>query len=303
MPSSASSRVMAPQGGEERGLPTAVIDGISTAYDVVGTGPPLLMCSPGGFDAAMSKWRTLEKYRDTRILDHLPDRYSCIIYDRRESGASGGRVEPVTWGHYVAEAKGLLDHLGIDRAHLMGGCMGCSPVLAFAVAHPETVLGMILFWPVGGARYRIRGHERFAEHLAFVTEQGLRGVVELARSHDDGFGKDPRIGPWGQVIRTDPAFADAFLDLEPIGYREVVTDMVRGLLDRDTSPGAEPEDLFGVEVPALIVPGHDASHATSAARYLEECLPRSEYWDVPVEEQTEDSVPARVLAFLEGTDG
>jgi len=47
------------------------------------------------------------------------------------------------------------------------------------------------------------------------------------------------------------------------------------------------------------VPGRDASHATSAARYLEECLPRSEYWDVLPEAQTEQTAPARVLEFLE----
>lgn len=276
-----------------------MIDGIPTAYEVVGSGPPLLMCSPGGFDAAMSKWRTLDVYRETRILDHLAERYSCIVYDRREAGASGGRVERVTWGHYVAQAKGLLDHLGVERVHLMGGCMGCSPVLAFAVDHPAAVVGMVLFWPVGGARYRIRGHERFAEHVAFVTERGLSAVVDLAASTDAGFGQDPRIGPWGQVIRNDPSFAEAYVSLDPEAYRTLVSDMIRGLLDRDTSPGAEPEDLFAVEVPALIVPGHDASHATSAARYLEECLPRAEYWDVTVEEQTEDSVPPTVLGFLD----
>ncbi len=58
-------------------------------------------------------------------------------------------------------------------------------------------------------------------------------------------------------------------------------------------------DDRGLDIPALIVPGHDASHATSAARYLEECLPRAEYWDVPVDGQTEDTVPARLLAFLD----
>ena len=58
--------------------------------------------------------------------------------------------------------------------------------------------------------------------------------------------------------------------------------MARTLFDRDTAPGAEPEDLLRLDIPALVVPGHDAAHATSAARYLEECLPRSDYWDVPV---------------------
>jgi pimeloyl-ACP methyl ester carboxylesterase len=75
--------------------------------------------------------------------------------------------------------------------------------------------------------------------------------------------------------------------------------MARTLFDRDTAPGAEPEDLLRLDIPALIIPGRDAFHATSAARYLEECLPHAEYWDVPVAGQTEESVPARILEFLE----
>jgi hypothetical protein len=35
------------------------------------------------------------------------------------------------------------------------------------------------------------------------------------------------------------------------------------------------------------------------ARYLEECLPRADYWDVPVAGQTEDAAPARILEFLQ----
>jgi hypothetical protein len=76
--------------------------------------------------------------------------------------------------------------------------------------------------------------------------------------------------------------------------------MARSLFDRDTSPGAEPEQLLKLEIPALIVPGKDESHATSAARYLEECLPNSEYWDVLPEQQTEASASARLLQFLGG---
>jgi pimeloyl-ACP methyl ester carboxylesterase len=74
--------------------------------------------------------------------------------------------------------------------------------------------------------------------------------------------------------------------------------MARLLFDRDTVPGPEPEDLLLLDVPALIVPGQDDSHAPSAARYLQECLPHAQYWDVPVAEQTEESAPSRVLEFL-----
>jgi len=72
------------------------------------------------------------------------------------------------------------------------------------------------------------------------------------------------------------------------------------LFDRDTAPGAAPEQLMRAAIPAFIVPGHDAAHATSAARYLEECLPQSNYWDVAVDARTEAAVNSRVLEFLRG---
>src|SRR5919109_5185828 len=105
-------------------MSTAVCDGIKTRYEVLGSGPPLLMYSPGGFDATVEKWSTQGIYAKIKLLEHLPEKYTCIVFDRRESGQSGGRVERVTLFHYVAQGKGLLEHLGIERAHLMGACMG-----------------------------------------------------------------------------------------------------------------------------------------------------------------------------------
>src|SRR6202040_400211 len=209
------------------------------------------------------------------------------------------RVERVTWAHYVAQGKGLLDHLGIARAHIVGGCMGCCPVAAFGVAHPDATLSMVLFWPVGGAKYRISGHQRFAEHLAFVQQNGLEAVTALVAKDGKPFNADARGGPWASVIRHDRAFAAAFAQQNVDAYKLIVSGTARTLFDRDTAPGAEPEDLLRLDVPTLIVPGRDASHATSAARHLEECLPRAEYWDVPVAEQTETTTPKRVLEFLE----
>jgi pimeloyl-ACP methyl ester carboxylesterase len=281
-------------------MPIVLIDGIRTRYEVLGSGAPLLMFSPGGFDATLDKWSTLGIYAKTGMLDHLSKRYSCIVFDRRETGHSGGRVERIGWQDYVAQGKGLLDHLGIARAHVVGGCMGCAPVVGFGVAHPEAALSLVLYWPVGGARYRINGQQRFALHLAHVQQHGLADVVTLAKSSGKSFGEDPRCGPWAAVIRSDADFAETYAKQDVEHYKLTVVGMVRALLDRDTAPGAEPEDMLRLDVPALVVPGRDASHATSAARYLEECLPRSQYWDMPVAEQTEVTVPARLLEFLDG---
>jgi pimeloyl-ACP methyl ester carboxylesterase len=279
-------------------MPTTVVDGLATRYEVVGSGAPLLMFSPGGFDATLEKWSTLGVYARTKMIDHLSAKYQCIIFDRRETGQSGGRVERVAWIDYARQGKGLLDHLTITRAHLLGGCMGCSPVLAFAVAFPERVTSMILYWPVGGPKYRMSSHQRIAEHLAFVQQHGLEAVVSLVQNEGKPFGADPRGGPWASVIKHDAAFAENYRSLNADEYQGVVVGLRRTLFDRDTAPGAEPEDLMRTAIPALIVPGHDASHATSAARYLEECLPRAQYWDVAVADQTEATVPERLLSFL-----
>lgn len=283
-------------------MATATIDGIETRYEVYGSGPPLVMLSPGGFDATVEKWRTQSIYASIRFLDHLPQRYTCVCFDRRETGASGGRVERITWRHFADQARGLMDHLGIDRAHLMGGCMGVSAAIAFAAAYPGRARGLVLFWPVGGARYRIAGHQRFAEHLAFVQANGLEAVAALARETGKSFGVDPRGGPWAAVLRRDEAFAEAYAKIPLEHYRVTLAGMARGLLDRDTAPGAEPEDMLLLSNPALVIPGSDASHATSAARYLQECLPGSDYWDGPTSGQTEEAANGRVLDFLARAD-
>lgn len=282
----------------DNGVAEAVLDGIRTNYEIVGDGPPLLMYAPGGFDGTIEKWRTAGVYARTKMVGHLARHFKCILFDRRECGKSGGRVEAIAWRHYVLQGKSLLDSLGIQRAHLMGGCMGCSPVLAFAVLHPESVASMVLYWPVGGAKYRMRGRARFAEHLEFVSQAGLQGVVSHVLKEQKSFNADARGGPWASVLARDAAFAAAYVKIDRESYRKNVEAMGAALFDRDTSPGAEPEDLMKLAIPALVVPGRDESHATSAARYLEECLPNAEYWDALPGAQVEASAPPRVIDFL-----
>lgn len=279
-------------------MPTATVDGIPTWYEVSGDGPPLLMFSPGGFDSTLENWTRHGLYPRIELMARLRERFTCIAFDRRESGRSGGRLERIRWDHWVAQGAGLLDHLGVERAHLIGACVGCSTAAAFAVAHPARTDRVVLYSPAGGPRYRMTQLARFTAHAAYVAAEGLGAVVELARSGTAQFAADPRVGPWVTVLRTDDAFAKEYAAADPAAYGRMVTAMGRLLFDRDTVCGVEPEDLMALDTPALIVPGQDASHAPSAARYLQECLSRSEYWDVPVAEQTAANAPARVIRFL-----
>jgi pimeloyl-ACP methyl ester carboxylesterase len=279
-------------------MPVATVDGIPTRYEVCGDGPPLLMFSPGGFDSTLDNWTRHGIYPRIELMARLRERFTCVAFDRRESGRSGGRLERIRWAHWVAQGAGLLDHLGIERAHLIGACVGCSTAAAFAVAHPARTGRVVLYSPAGGPRYRMTQLSRFTAHAAYARSAGTAAVVELARSTPDSFAADPRVGPWVTVLRTDDTFAREYAATDPGASATMVTAMGRLLFDRDTVCGVEPEDLMALSTPALIVPGQDASHAPSAARYLQECLTRSEYWDVPVAAQTADNAPARVIEFL-----
>jgi pimeloyl-ACP methyl ester carboxylesterase len=277
-------------------MPTALIDGIEVNYVTHGSGPALLMLAPGGFDATMEKWTTAGVWKGMRPLDTLSSQFTLVAYDRRESGTSGGRVERLTWALFADQAKALLDHLGIREAYVLGGCMGCSVALAFAARYPEATRALILHWPVGGYRWRLNGGDRFARHARFARDNGPAGVVK--RAHEGrSFWQDPEAGPWASVIVHDERFAGAFVQQDAERYVGLVAASGRTLFDRDMPPGAEPEEILAMKVPALILPGDDPAHAASGAFYLRELLPHPEFWPVMPPEQTPDRVRDRILEF------
>jgi len=277
-------------------MPVATVDGLEVYYETRGSGAPLLMLAPGGFDATIEKWLTTTAWKGMNALDKLASEFQLIVYDRRESRRSGGRVEKLTWSLYAEQAKGLLDHLKIASAFVLGGCMGCSVALAFAVSFPKATRALLLHWPVGGYRWKANSGAKFARHAAFAREKGLAGVVERARAKKS-FWQYAKSGPWAPCIAHDDQFAEAFMSQDQERYLGIVEASGRALFDRDSAPGAEPEEIMGVKAPALIVPGDDPSHATSAAHYLRECLPNAAFWNVMPPEQTTERVCDRILDF------
>ena len=142
--------------------------------------------------------------------------------------------------------------------------------------------------------FAARGYLAAAPDLFWRTVPG-----PLAR--DDGRLRT-RSQPRLEVIRKgETDMVDTLSELKKypqFNGKAIVMGFVRTMFDRDTAPGPEPEDLLVCDVPAYIVPGNDASHSTAAARYLHECLPKSEYWDVQPDAQTEAATNERMIAFL-----
>lgn len=277
-------------------MPVAIVDDLEVYYEILGSGPPLLMMAPGAFDATIEQWRNTRAWLGLDALEVLSKQCKVIVYDRREAGRSAGRVERLSWELFAQQGKGLLEALDIDAAFVMGGCMGCSVALAFAVDYPEATRALVLHWPVGGYRWRASSLKKFQQHERFVRAYGFEGVLELAKQGST-FWKDSRVGPWGSAVKRDHNFAAAYTAQEMERYLGIVSVSGPVLFDRDTAPGAAPEELLAIKSPALVIPGDDPSHATSAAHYLRECLPYPEFWNVAPFEQNVESTCDKVLDF------
>jgi pimeloyl-ACP methyl ester carboxylesterase len=190
-----------------------------------------------------------------------------------------------------------MDHLGLTSAFIMGSCLGASPVIAFAARYPEACRGLLIAQPSGGVKRRLTADRHFNLHEQFVRENGLEAVVERARVKGS-FPQDPEAGLWAAVISHEARCAEQFVRQDGDRYLAVVSVSCYSLFDRDTIPGAEPEELLALKLPALILPSPPDFHATSCGRYLEECIPGAHYWDVHLESQPPELIRDRILDFL-----
>jgi len=75
-----------------------------------------------------------------------PDAYRIIVYDQRGAGRSTplGELRDNTTPHLIADLEALRRHLSIDRWLVFGGSWGSTLAIAYAEAHPERCLGLVL---------------------------------------------------------------------------------------------------------------------------------------------------------------
>jgi pimeloyl-ACP methyl ester carboxylesterase len=113
----------------------AEINGIGIEYDVSGAGPPVLFLNGHGSRAA--DWAYQRRA--------LESRYRVITFDNRNVGRGDALAEPVYPVPQLADdAVALLDHLGIERAHLVGPSIGSLVAQEMALRHPERVRSLTL---------------------------------------------------------------------------------------------------------------------------------------------------------------
>ncbi|MEE4360821.1 MAG: alpha/beta fold hydrolase [Pseudomonadales bacterium] len=127
-------------------------------YEIHGDGAPVLLFAPGGMRSARALWtRATFDPRDV-----LADRWRLIAMDQRNAGRSRAPVAADDgWHSYAADHLALLDHLGIERCHLLGMCIGGSFALRLIQSAPDRIASAVLLQPIGAEGNRDAFREMF----------------------------------------------------------------------------------------------------------------------------------------------
>ena len=115
-------------------MPTANIRDVEIYYEVHGSGEPLIMVLGLGQDIATWGFQIEELSKHLRL----------IVFDNRDSGKSSRCSDNYTTETMARDILGLMDHLRIEKTHLLGTSMGGMIAQHVALMAPERLKSLIL---------------------------------------------------------------------------------------------------------------------------------------------------------------
>jgi pimeloyl-ACP methyl ester carboxylesterase len=169
---------------------------VDLAYTVIGEGPLLVLSH--GFAGPTADWPPV-------ILD-LAERCSLLLYDVRGHGRSSAPEDPEAYSMpiFARDLAGLLDAVGIERAHIGGVSMGGMITAQFAADFPERCRSILLMDTTAGndtgegpaAAWEAQLREVFGQMEHIVRTYGMRELIERqiawSREHDPLWKIDPQ---------------------------------------------------------------------------------------------------------------
>jgi pimeloyl-ACP methyl ester carboxylesterase len=127
-------------------MPIAELRGTRLYYEEYGQGFPLLLFAPGGMRSSIAFWAR----SPWNPIEALSDQFRVIAMDQRNAGHSTAPIHSSNgWHSYAADHIALMDQLGIERAHVLGGCIGGPYCLGVMQAAPARVTAAVLQQPIG----------------------------------------------------------------------------------------------------------------------------------------------------------
>jgi len=247
---------------------------ISVYYEEHGNGNgfPLMLFPPGGFAATVDRWKRvafapIESFSEYRV----------IVLDQRNAGYSNGPLDfNDPWGGYADDQLGLADHLGLDRFHIVGQCIGCSYALTLAKRAPKRITSAVLVQPIGL-------DESNRSHWQPTGSDESSRSEWLQHFLDSHF-----FGPWSEeLLRKRP-------ELDMPTLEKFAQHMFSGEFVFSVSR----EDVKSCATPLLILPGINPVHPPTVGREVAQLARNAEtveQWKAP---ELRPKAIERVQSFL-----
>lgn len=206
----------------------ADINGIRMSYEDSGSGEPIVLI--GGFGANGAFWSNAVP---------MMDGYRVITFDNRGVGDTvydgGFSLEDL-----ADDVVALLDHLGLDRVHVLGWSMGSQVAQLLGIHHPDRLKSLTLV-----STY-LRRPARFEYIMSGMNDMVLKGVAP--------------IDALAMVVNAFCFTEDLFMEYEASGCTfpipekperpEGLRDQLRAIDGCDTT-----DEVSGIRVPTMVIHG------------------------------------------------
>ena len=237
-------------------MANSLINGVNLYYEVNGEGFPLVWSHE--FAGDYRSWEPQVRF--------FSRRYRVITYNARGYPPSDvpADLDSYSQEHAVEDLRGLLDHLGVEQAHVGGLSMGGNVALNFGLAYPHMAKSLI----VAGAGTGSADPETFRRRLDELSQRMETGGMEAMSDYTRG---PARV----QLLRKDTKgwqeFAEQFSQHSNIGSAMTF----RGVQGRRPPIFELESRLRALEVPTLIMVGDEDDPCIEPGVFMKRCIPSS----------------------------
>ncbi len=192
-------------------------------------------------------------------VPHLARDFRVVRLELRGHGDSEipGPTQ-LTFERLTKDVIELLDHLGIEQAHLMGSSAGAFVSQSVAANYPQRIKTLACFAATPGMK------KGATDYQSWVTRIGAKGVAAFLRE---------TIADRINVDAVEPGFVDWFIAESARAPVAVLARIVPLMASMDLSP-----ELPKIKCPTLVVvPGGDPIHGVEEYRVLERLIPDCEF--------------------------
>lgn len=253
-------------------------DGTTIAYEVEGSGFPVLLFAPGGYSSESQMWR------NTSLLKpfNMTDEFMMIGLNQRHTTHSPGPLQAPDWATMAADHRAVLDELDVDKALVWGGCIGVGYGLRFLQESPQRCVGAVFQDPVGlidGFNSRDTFYQMLIPTIELARSSGLQAVVDAAVDNPM-FVLNKAGGPFAARLGVDTQFQAELLALTVEEYIAVLNAWDENIWGAEGPFMSVPAQFLNAcQTPMLIVPGNDQFHPTATSQAIcaqapnAQCLP------------------------------